>query len=202
MVSSPESADDSMDQPDALAGDSDDSPAHEYAKPYPRGITGPSRVALFAPRIPPPPPPPIDEQQDDDQEETVDEQNLYSRIEVDDDTRRRLKSVSKGQQQLRVDPQIDTAARVAPWNRIGWTKDRALDSLEGLPLGSFVIRGSDEYFGALSMIGPTGMYHVHIEKNPLGLHLKKSTQYFPCLTALVNYYRQSFQSDLPCPLRS
>jgi hypothetical protein len=73
----------------------------------------------------------------------------------------------------------------------------------GARLGEFVVRTSADYFGSLSMVvksplsGDLELYHAHIERTPHGIHLKKSDQYFPCLSALVNFYRQPFQTDLP-----
>ena len=125
---------------------------------------------------------------------------MYQQIEVDELSRQRLLSVSRGQAQLRHDRHIDEAARTAPWNFIGHTKERALSHLLDQPPGAFVVRGSDEYFGALSVVTTSGLYHAHIEATERGLHLKKSDQYFATLSVLISYYRQPHQDDVPLPL--
>ena len=37
--------------------------------------------------------------------------------------------------------------------------------LDNAAMGTFVIRSSDKSFAALSMVSPTGLYHMHIESS-------------------------------------
>eukprot|EP00042_Codosiga_hollandica_P040405 m.347377 g.347377 ORF g.347377 m.347377 type:complete len:443 (-) comp55855_c0_seq1:133-1461(-) len=146
----------------------------------------------------------------------------YTELEVDPQRRKDLELVAKGSRQLREDPLVDAVAREAPWCCLGLSKQQALLRLKMAPQGSFVIRPSAEFFAALTLVvgavpfaggatpsahtlkvsspGTAELYHAHIEQHGSSLRLKKSTQVFPSLTALVNHYRQPAQTDLPCPL--
>eukprot|EP00054_Salpingoeca_dolichothecata_P003772 m.28395 g.28395 ORF g.28395 m.28395 type:complete len:568 (+) comp14131_c0_seq1:36-1739(+) len=88
-----------------------------------------------------------------------------------------------------------------PWDCMHMSKDQALAQLQGKPPGTFVIRPSDKAYAALSMNGPSGQFHMHIESVAGGLRLKKaSAGTHADLQALIAHYCTPAQAELPCPL--
>ena len=137
---------------------------------------------------------------------TQDPSHEYTELPMDNDSRRRMFSVLRGQDLLLVDPCIDQHARRAGWCAIGEAQARSLAKLNGKPVGSFVVRMSESnHYAALSMVVPisethTAIYHTHIEKGEHGLHLAKSSEHFQTLSDLVYFYSLVNQPDLPVSL--
>lgn len=88
------------------------------------------------------------------------------------------------------------------WDCRALTREQAMDKLNGAPMGSFVVRPSDKSFAALSMVSPSGLYHMHIESDHRGIFFRKCTEFFPDLFGLVEFYSTTRQTDLPVPLTS
>lgn len=86
------------------------------------------------------------------------------------------------------------------WDCRTMTREKAMEKLNSAPMGAFVIRPSDKSFAALSMVSPSGLYHMHIEQDSRGIFFRKCTEVFADLGALVEFYCTSRQSDLPVPL--
>lgn len=86
------------------------------------------------------------------------------------------------------------------WDCRSLTREKAMEKLNGAPQGTFVIRPSDKSFAALSMVAPSGLYHMHIESDHRGVFFRKCTEVFPDLFGLVEFYSTTRQSDLPVPL--
>eukprot|EP00051_Salpingoeca_urceolata_P027871 m.483658 g.483658 ORF g.483658 m.483658 type:complete len:712 (+) comp23031_c0_seq1:111-2246(+) len=99
-------------------------------------------------------------------------------------------------------PPVTTSGRQNfAWNCVHLSRDQALLQLTGRPLGAFIIRASDKSHAALSMVSPTGLYHMHIEKGGTGLHLRKAgAPSFRSMEDLIGYYAKPQQADLPCNL--
>ena len=53
------------------------------------------------------------------------------------------------------------------------TRENALAKLKGAPMGFFIIRSSDKAFACLSMVAPTGPYHILIESTATGYRLQR-----------------------------
>ena len=90
----------------------------------------------------------------------------------------------------------------AQWDCRSLTKETALARLTGMPIGAFVIRAHDKHFAALAMnkTQEGAQHHMVIEDVGGSLKLKKGTQTFATLEALVEHYSKPDQGDLPCPL--
>lgn len=88
----------------------------------------------------------------------------------------------------------------AAWDCRHMTREKAMEKLNGAPLGTFVIRASDKSFAALSMVSHHGLYHMHIESDSRGVFFRKCTPVFPDLIGLIDFYATPRQSDLPTPL--
>jgi len=92
----------------------------------------------------------------------------------------------------------------AAWNAMELSKEDALAKIRGGKPGSFVMRATDKAAAALSVIKPDGkMYNRLIDRTASGLCLKASSQTFPGLEAIAEYYAapaHAQEGGLPCPL--
>ena len=142
----------------------------------------------------------------DDEPVARDPSHEYTELPINEETRRRMLSVLKGQDLLLVDPYIDEHARKARWCAIGETQAKSMARLNGKRVGAFVVRVSESnHYAALSIVVPvsethTAVYHTHLEKGERGLHLAKSSEHFASLSDLVYFYSLSNQPDLPVSL--
>ncbi len=94
------------------------------------------------------------------------------------------------------------SSRRPAWNGLDLSRDDALARIAGAGPGAFVLRPSDKAFCALSLVKKDGsQWHQHIDALPAGLQIKKTSAVHADLFALVDYYSDPAQRDLPGALR-
>eukprot|EP00042_Codosiga_hollandica_P054646 m.744282 g.744282 ORF g.744282 m.744282 type:complete len:263 (-) comp58951_c0_seq1:44-832(-) len=70
---------------------------------------------------------------------------------------------------LRTEISAPAGGFTASWNCMDLDRTQALKAFnEQGPVGTFIIRSSDKTYAALSVVGPSGPLHLHIEQTPSG----------------------------------
>ncbi len=64
------------------------------------------------------------------------------------------------------------------------------------PVGTFIIRSSDKTYAALSVVGPNGVIHTHIEKTDRGLSCTACAHFCRSHSTLFIADRPSDQKDV------